>query len=162
MRQAKPSDAPAIALLLRQAAEAGFGTVGVDEINEARIAEDIAEGLGLRIVVERHGELAGYLKIEPGEYRSLSRTGRLQFAVHRDFRGKGIGAELLRHAVDWAEGGAVDRLEVFVRATNERARKLYRRFGFEEEGRLRARYLGADGRLVDDLVMGRLIEPPLA
>jgi len=159
MRQARPSDAPAIAELMRQVAEAGFSFASPEEVDEQRVLRDLEEGLGLRIVAERAGgELAGYLKLDPGRYVSSSRTARLQMGVRRDLQGKGIGKELLRAAIAWAEAGAVDRIEVFVRATNGRALKLYERFGFVEEGRLRQRVRQPDGRRIDDVVLGRLCD----
>lgn len=156
MRQAKPSDAVVVSQLLRQVAETGVSFASPAEVDESRIANDLADGLGLRIVAERQNEVVGYLKLDPGRYESVARTARLQMAVRSDLRGKGIGAELLRHAIAWAEGGALDRIEVFVRENNERAVKLYKRFGFVEEGRLRQRVRLADGRRIDDLVLGRL------
>jgi ribosomal protein S18 acetylase RimI-like enzyme len=156
MRQARPSDASQVAALLRQVAETGVSFASPDEIDDARVEQDLAEGLGLRVVAERHGEVAGFLKLDPGRYVSVSRTARMQLVVRRDVQGKGIGQELLRAAISWAEGGAVDRIEVFVRETNVRALDLYKRFGFVEEGRLRQRVRLPDGRRVDDVVLGRV------
>lgn len=161
MRQARPSDAPAVAFLLRQIAETGVSMAGPDEVDEQRIENDLAEGAGLRIVAERGDEVTGFLKLDPGRYDSTARTARMQMAVRRDLQGKGIGAELLRAAVAWADGGALDRIEVFVRETNTRALELYKRFGFVEEGRLRQRVRLPDGRRVDDIVLGRLFTRPL-
>src|SRR4051812_17672399 len=158
MRQAKPSDAPVVVQLLRQVAETGVSFASPAEVEETRIQNDLADGLGLRIVAERQNEVVGYLKLDPGRYESVARTARLQMAVRLDMRGKGIGAELLRHAIAWAEAGALDRIEVFVRENNERVMKLYRRFGFVEEGRLRQRVRLPDGRRVDDIVFGRLCD----
>lgn len=158
MRQAKPSDAPQVAALFRQAAETGFALVSPDEVDEAAIARDLAEGLGLRIVTERGGEVVGFLTIMVDERERLSRTGDLQLVVRRDVQRTGIGVELMRHAIAWSDGGALDRIEIFVRATNERAVDLYKRFGFVEEGRLRRRIRLADGTFVDDVVLGRVFE----
>jgi RimJ/RimL family protein N-acetyltransferase len=161
MRQARPSDAPAVAGILREVAETGVSFAAPDEVDEERLARDIADGFGLRIVTERNGEVVGWLKADPGRYRAVSRTARMQLAVASAHRGKGIGAELLRSAVAWAESGAVDRIEIFVRETNPRAIALYKRFGFVEEGRLRRRVRLNDGRRVDDVVLGRLSERPI-
>ena len=76
MRQAKPSDAPVVAQLLRQVAETGVSFAAPDEVDEARIANDLAEGIGLRIVAERQNEVVGYLKLDPGRYESVARTAR--------------------------------------------------------------------------------------
>lgn len=161
MRHARPSDAYAVAQLLRQAAQTGFSLHDIEEIDEAEIARDLAEGLGLRIVVERGDQLAGYLTIVPGSTRVLSRTGDLQLVVDEQLRGKGIGAELMRHALAWADGGALDRIEIFVRATNEPAISLYKRFGFVQEGVLRRRIRRSGGVRVDDVVLARLFDPIL-
>ena len=54
-------------------------------------------------------------------------------------RGAGLGARLLRHVLDIANGRGVERVFLEVRASNEAAHALYRRFGFVETGR-RANY----------------------
>lgn len=161
MRQARPSDAHAVAQLLRQAAQTGFALQSAEEIDEVEIARDLAEGLGLRIVTERGDQLSGYLTIVPGHTRVLSRTGDLQLIVDQQMRGKGIGAELMRHAIAWADGGALDRIEIFVRATNTRALSLYERFGFVQEGVLRRRIRRDAGVRIDDVILARLSDPIL-
>jgi len=45
------------------------------------------------------------------------------------------------------------KVELLVRATNERAIRLYRALGFVEEGRFRDRVRLPDGTLVDDIAM---------
>jgi len=61
------------------------------------------------------------------------------------------------------------KVELLVRATNARARRLYEKFGFKVEGRLRHRVCLPDGTLVDDLSMAwfprklpadRPVQPP--
>lgn len=61
-------------------------------------------------------------------------------ATHPDFRGRGIGRNLLSHALRSAreEGAVKSFLEV--RESNEVARKMYRSFGFVEDGRRREYY----------------------
>lgn len=61
-------------------------------------------------------------------------------ATHPDFRGRGIGKNLLSHALRSAkeEGAVKSFLEV--RESNEVAQKMYRSFGFVEDGRRREYY----------------------
>lgn len=84
----------------------------------------------------------------------------LGIGVHPDAQGRGVGAALMdalmRQADDWL---GVLRIELTVFADNARAIRLYERFGFEHEGRLRG-YALRDGRYVDAFTMARLHPRP--
>jgi len=155
MRYARPSDAPAVAALLREVALDRQLLFAPEDVDEAAVARDLEEGPGLRVVAVRP-EVVGYLELVPGRFETVSRTVELRMGVRRDWQGKGIGAELLRFGVGWADGGAADRIELFVRAGNVRAIDLYHRFGFLEEGRLRRRVRLPGGEVQDDVLMARL------
>ena len=84
----------------------------------------------------------------------------LGLGVARDWQGQGVGTRLMAALVDVADRWlGVLRLELTVYADNPRAQALYRRFGFVEEGRLRAFAL-RDGVYVDALTMARLHPSP--
>ena len=60
--------------------------------------------------------------------------------VHKGHQGKGIGSMLMEKLIEWAKHAkVVEKIELNVRASNSRARALYLKFGFEEEGRLKRR-----------------------
>jgi [ribosomal protein S18]-alanine N-acetyltransferase len=61
-------------------------------------------------------------------------------ATHPDLRGQGIGKKLLLHALRDAQAEGVVRSFLEVRASNEVAQKMYREFGFEEDGRRKEYY----------------------
>jgi putative acetyltransferase len=83
-------------------------------------------------------------------------AGAIGISVHADWQGKGLGKELMRAIVDFADNWLnLTRLELEVYADNEAAIRLYERFGFEVEGTLR-QHAYRDGRYVDSIVMGRL------
>ena len=65
-------------------------------------------------------------------------------ATHPDFRRMGIGSRLLSHTLLHAleEGARSSFLEV--RESNLAAREMYRKFGYEEEGRRRRYYRDND------------------
>lgn len=80
-------------------------------------------------VYTEQGVLAGYIHV------SISNTpaeGFVEFlAVHPDYRGRGIGEQLLQHAMHWffAER-AMPQAGLCVRDTVANARRLYERAGF--------------------------------
>lgn len=104
-----------------------------------------------------------------GRVVGLVRMGRLPgrqqhvaglfIAVDLEFHGRGIGTRLLGEALRLAEEyWHIVRVELGVYADNEPALRLYRRFGFQVEGR---RVAGAirDGQYADELIMARLRPP---
>lgn len=94
---------------------------------------------------------------------SLKRfEGRRQHAasfgigVHDEFTGQGIGQALLKALIDVADDWLnITRLELTVYADNIPAVTLYRKFGFGEEGRLRA-FAFRGGTYVDAYAMARI------
>lgn len=83
-------------------------------------------------------------------------AGEIGISVHAEWQGKGVGKELMRAIVDLADNWLnLTRLELEVYADNEAAIRLYERFGFEVEGRLRQHAL-RDGQFVDSIMMGRI------
>ena len=94
--------------------------------------------VGITLERDRHSGTAGIAIADP------------------DARGRGLGVEafhlLLRFAFD--EVG-LHRVELRVFDFNEPAKRLYRRLGFREEGRLRDAVF-RDGRYHDELVMAML------
>ena len=78
--------------------------------------------------------------------------------VHEDYQGRGVGTALVEAALDlcenWYNFSRVS-LEVFV--DNAAGLALYRKFGFEIEGTLRA-YAFRDGEYTDAYLMARIRE----
>ena len=79
--------------------------------------------------------------------------------VRADAGGAGVGAALLRHAMQWASGHGLHRLELTVMAHNHRAIGLYERVGFSLEGR-RRQCLIVDGQFTDELTMAAILTSP--
>jgi putative acetyltransferase len=83
-------------------------------------------------------------------------VGTIGMGVHDEWQGRGIGAALMRAALDLADKWLnLLRMELEVYTDNEAAIRLYERFGFEREG-TRRQDAFRDGRYVDSYMMARL------
>ena len=103
------------------------------------------------------GEVAGNAGLHPaGKSPRRSHARMLGIVVHSRFQGRGVGKALMTALLDLADKWLpVTRIELTVFVDNERAIKLYRRFGFEVEGTHKS-YALRDGRYVDTLALARI------
>jgi RimJ/RimL family protein N-acetyltransferase len=124
----------------------------VEEIRKQfREADPVAE---LWLVAERDGKVVGGANFLRGKWVKSAHTASLGVALRPEHRGLGIGQALVEAGLEWARSVGVRKLKLGVFATNTRAIALYRRLGFEEEGRLKAEAI-LDGVPVDELLMAR-------
>jgi putative acetyltransferase len=111
------------------------------------------------IVAELDGRIVGCADVTRDKGRR-SHVGVVGISVHDDFHGRGIGsammAALIEVADDWLD---LKRLELKVHVDNAPAIRLYRKFGFEVEGTLRANSFRG-GAYVDSHIMARLKVAP--
>ena len=124
----------------------------------ARIADDPHK---VKLVAEVDGAVAGYGELETWPDRPRQRHGAEidLIATHPEFRGRGVGPALLEAMVDLSDRWLqLTRLQLYVWDGNDAAIRLYERFGFEVEGRLR-RFVVVDGAYRDALIMARLRDP---
>ena len=85
-------------------------------------------------------------------------VGLLSVGVGLAFQRQGVARALMEFLVEHARACGLLRLELYVRADNERAQALYRSLGFEREA-TRARFIRADnGTFVDDHVFARFLD----
>ncbi|MGD8416999.1 MAG: GNAT family N-acetyltransferase [Pseudomonadales bacterium] len=164
IRDATPADAETIAAGEHETARTpGFlnalpGEIPVPAFRD-KIASIRADGHGLYTVAERDGVVIGHLLLDPLPLAQLAHVCTLNVVVYPNATDRGIGRALLEHAIAWSRRNrAVEKIELHVRAGNERAIHLYRSLGFQEEGRIRRRVKLATGAYEDDLVMGLFVD----
>ncbi|MDQ7030086.1 MAG: GNAT family N-acetyltransferase [Ardenticatenia bacterium] len=114
----------------------------------------------LALVADVHGELVGFLTLEPGAFgQKDAHVATLGIMVARPFRGLGVGTAMVEYAVAWARHQGFERIQLEVFATNVRALALYRKCGFVEEGRRRGAYRLPGLGTVDAVHMALFLDP---
>ncbi|WP_294344899.1 GNAT family N-acetyltransferase [Prosthecochloris sp.] len=112
---------------------------------------------GAHLVAVNRDSVVGWCDITPYSFEGLTHCGRLGMGLLSEYRGRGIGKKLLAEALPLAFRNGLERIELEVFASNIVAVRLYRYFGFLEEGRKRkARKL--DGTYDDVILFGLLDE----
>jgi putative acetyltransferase len=161
IRRATPKDAASYARIMGDLDV--FGNLlqmpyADEEMWRARLTDSCAPGkTDLSLVAEIDGEVVGTAGLHPvGPAQRRRHAMMLGISISKDAQGKGVGTALMRALIDYADRWAgVLRIELSVFPDNERAIKLYRKFGFELEGTHKA-YAMRDGKYVDSLSMARL------
>jgi putative acetyltransferase len=165
IRRSSPRDAAAMARVMSNPQI--YGNLlqmpyATEESWHARLAEMNAPGKAeLSLVAELHGELVGSAGLNaPGPALRRRHAMGLGISVMPVAQRQGVGTALMNALCDYADNwlGTL-RIELTVYTDNEVAQRLYRRFGFEIEGRLRG-YALRDGRYVDAYTMARLHPNP--
>lgn len=158
IRRAEPDDSSAIHEIF-SCPKVFAGTLQLPYPSLEQWRQRLAEpGDGTYYLVAVVGDrVVGMLGVHTFPQRPRRRhAGAIGMCVHDEWQGQGIGAALMRAGVDLADKWLnLRRLELEVYTDNEAAIRLYERFGFEREGRLRE-HAFRDGRYVDSYVMGRL------
>jgi hypothetical protein len=106
----------------------------------------------LFLVATLDGALVGSMDLIRGSETKNAHTASVGIAIRKDLRGLGLGKAMMEAGIRWARSVGIHKLTLGVFATNERALALYRKLGFEEEGRLKGQVLLA-GLPVDELRM---------
>lgn len=94
-----------------------------------------------------------------GQTVSKSRHVRvLSMLIVEGYREMGIGSRLMERALDWSrKEPGVEKVILGVFSNNERALRLYQKFGFEVEGVRRDHYY-IDGRREDEVDMALFVK----
>jgi RimJ/RimL family protein N-acetyltransferase len=103
------------------------------------------------------GEIVvGWADIFPAWADAVKHVGSLGMGLLETYRGQGIGEHLLRACLLKAKAKGITRVELEARADNQRAIKLYERFGFEHET-IKRNAMRFDGVYYDSVQMSILL-----
>ncbi|MCA3222627.1 MAG: GNAT family N-acetyltransferase [Burkholderiales bacterium] len=163
-RRATPADAQMLCALMSDPAVFG-GLLQLPypsaDAWRKRLEEQVLQPAALHLLaLDAHGAtpaVIGSAGIHPiGPSQRQKHVGGMGICVAPAWQRRGVGSELVRRLLDWADNWAgYLRVELQVYTDNVAALALYRKFGFDREGTLRAHAL-RDGRFVDSHFMARL------
>lgn len=81
---------------------------------------------------DKSGNLVGFAHfVLHGYSLDNKQIARVGIAVRDDFQGQGIGSQLLSNLIDLAQINGVDKLFLDVYSNNQKAIRLYKKYGFE-------------------------------
>jgi ribosomal protein S18 acetylase RimI-like enzyme len=107
-------------------------------------------------LAEEDGQLVGFVKLGPPSVPVESRAERLelrQLYIDKAWHGRGIAQQLMDWAIAEARRRGAHELYLTVYVDNDRARRVYERYGFEPVGR----YDFMVGNHADEDIIMRLI-----
>ncbi len=135
----------------RERGEAYIDESGFKQI----IKEDTASTHNLFLVAEVNERVVGFSRCAGNSLKRTSHKVEFGVCVLKEFWGYGIGQNLLKESIDWAESNDIKKMNLSVLETNEKAIKLYEKYGFEVEGSLKNDKLLSDGKYYHTILMGR-------
>jgi ribosomal protein S18 acetylase RimI-like enzyme len=165
IREARGEDAPLLAAAERAIARVpGQLAPRPDEIDDDAVRKTILDlhdhRRGMYLVAEHAGTVVGHAFLESLSLAVTSHVVRLTIAVHEGHQRQGVGRALMNELLRWARSNPrVEKVELQVRSSNDRAIALYRSLGFVEEGRKTRRLKLGPNEYIDDLYMALWVGP---
>jgi RimJ/RimL family protein N-acetyltransferase len=160
VRPATPADADALVSLGRAVAseEELWLTYDRSRTDERRNLRSVRRDPNVAIFVAETAQgIAGRLSIARDRHPYSPHVAEVGLMVAAGQRRRGIGSALMGEALKWARASRITKVELEVFPHNEPAIALYRKLGFEEEGRRRGRYR-IGGHQVDAVLMSILLD----
>lgn len=106
-------------------------------------------------VAEYNNKVIGLIMLSAHGNPRKNHVGHIGIMIDENFHGQGVGSKLMKYLIDFSDKMLkLKRLELYVFTENTRARKLYEKFGFQEEGILKCSAL-RNGQYSDEILMAR-------
>jgi GNAT superfamily N-acetyltransferase len=139
IREATGADLPAIGRLLEDLTNAMDDTEGIDVGIALRTCEHLLKDAGSHLLVaEIEGTPVGFINFTIRQtilHRSPSALID-ELVVAEEYQGKDVGKQLMLAAIEKCKQLGCCEVEVSTEKTNVKARKFYKKCGFEERGML--------------------------
>ena len=164
IRAAGLADAAEICRIYNQGIQDRIATLETEE----RSPEERGQWLAARdarhpvLIAEHDGHVVGWASLNVfNARRAYEQVADLSLYVERDWRGRGVGRQLLEALIGRATELGYHKLVLAAFPFNEAGMRAYGRAGFREVGIYREQGR-LDGRWVDTIVMEKILEGPNA
>ncbi|HHS96201.1 MAG TPA: GNAT family N-acetyltransferase [Phaeodactylibacter sp.] len=157
IREATPQDASRMIDMVKEIlGTSEYTLTQVEEFSytivqeEQYIQKHLSSENCLFLVAEQEGHLIGNVIFTNGSKRRDAHQGEFSMGIIQSHRNKGVGTALLEALLDWAvENPNIKKVKLRVAMLNYPAIRLYRNYGFIEEGRLLREFKMDDGDYID-------------
>lgn len=138
IEKASPNDAENVLAYLKviggESDNLTFGPEGVPfTVEEERsfIESRLDSKADVLYLVKCNGEIIGNGSVNSLSGR-MSHRAELGISIRKDYWGKGVGTKLMEKLIAFAKNGGFEILSLDVRSDNDRAIRLYEKFGFRK------------------------------
>ncbi|MBB6217297.1 RimJ/RimL family protein N-acetyltransferase [Anaerosolibacter carboniphilus] len=165
IRSAIPSDAAQLIELNKKlAVETKYMVRELHEIDiditnqENRIKDLNDHENGLLLVASVDGAIVGQLGILPEKFERMKHMAGFVIGIEKAYWGYGIAKLLMDEVTSWFRLSTLKRIELNVIEDNVRGIALYKKYGFQIEGKkIKDHHIG-DGIYLNTLLMGKLLD----
>ncbi|WP_342431599.1 GNAT family N-acetyltransferase [Neobacillus sp. FSL H8-0543] len=128
----------------------------IDESGFKQIIKvDTESSKNLFLVAQVNERIVGFSRCEGNKLKRTSHKVEFGVCVLQEYWGYGIGKNLLKESIHWADSNGIGKITLNVLETNNIAIELYKKFGFEVEGILKRDKILSDGIYYNTILMGR-------
>lgn len=99
-----------------------------EQYSEDMIRSSIKNESYLNLIAKKDGVAVGYVSF----LNVLQESELLKIVVDNNFRGFGIGRDLIKHAMDILKANGIEKIFLEVKMDNSIAKQLYKAIGFEK------------------------------
>ncbi|MDP5275443.1 GNAT family N-acetyltransferase [Chengkuizengella axinellae] len=137
--------------------EKGEGFIDISGFEQI-IKTDLEKQRNLFLVAEVDDKIVGFSRCEGTYLNRFSHKVEFGVCVLKDYWGYGIGKNLLKESIGWADSIGIKKITLNVLEKNNKAIQLYKSYGFETEGILKNDKKLSDGKYYNTILMGRFNE----
>lgn len=132
------------------------GEAYIYETGFKKLIKDDTESISnLFLVAVVDEKIVGFPRCEGYKLKRMSHQVEFGVCVLKEYWGYGIGKNLLKESIHWADSNHFKKITLRVLETNDKAIRLYKKYGFEVEGILKNDKILSDGKYYNTILMAR-------